>query len=171
MQVGYVLVHRYNEDYYVCVTEQAAEMWQRHKMGIAIDRDIQVTPDVITIQQMTHDRVQEKVSNVNSKIQRMHDINEIKKDEMNKRYDLMIMNMEVEQKDEEKKILAKIANDKMSTKNFTEQMEDTRSKYNELEKTMIKEKFQNLEIIDKSFKQELNLLVDRYDEDDEINII
>ena len=170
-RVGYVLVHRYNEDDYVCVTEQTAEMWQRHKMGIAIDRDIQVNLDTMNIQQMTHDRIQEKVASVNSKIQKMHDINETKKDEMKKKYDLMVMNMEVEQKGEEEKILAKLANDKISTKNFTEQMEDTRSKYNELEKTMIKEKFQILEIIDKSFKQELNLLVDRYNEDLEMNII
>lgn len=170
-RVGYVLVHRYNEDDYVCVTEQTAEMWQRHKMGIAIDRNIQATPDVISIQQMNHDRVQEKMTSVNSKIQRMYDTNETKKDEMDKKHDLMVMNMEVQQKDEEKKVLAKLTNDKISAKNFSEQMEDIRSKYNELEKTMIKEKFQILEIIEKSYKQELNLLVDRYDDDPEMDVI
>ena len=170
-RVGYALVHRYNEDDYVCVTEQTAEMWQRHKMGIAVDRDIQATPNVISIQQMNHDRVQEKVTSVNSKIQRMHDTNETKKEEMDKKHDLMVMNMDVQQKDEEKKVLAKIANDEMSAKNFSDQMENIRGKYNELEKTMIKEKFQILEIIEKSHKRELNLLADRYDDDPEMDVI
>lgn len=170
-RVGYALVHRYNEDDYVCVTEQTAEMWQRHKMGIAIDRDIQAMPNVISIQQMNYDRVQEKVASVNSKIQRMHETNETKKDEMGKKHDLMVMNMEVQQKDEEKKILAKLANDEISVKNFSDQIEDIRAKYDELEKTMIKEKFQILEIIEKSYKKELNLLADRYDDDPEMDVM
>ncbi len=170
-RVGYVLVHRYNEDDYVCVTDRTAEMWQRHKMGIAVDRDIRATPDTISIQQMNHDRMQEKVTSVNSKIQRMHDVNETKKDEMDKKYDLMVMDMGAQQKDEEKKILVNLTNDKISTKNFSDQMEDIRSKYDELEKTMIKEKFQILEIVEKSYKRELNLLVDRYDDDPEMDVI
>ena len=50
-------------------------------------------------------------------------------------------------------------------------MEDTCSNYNKLEKTTIKGKIQILEIIIKSFKQELNLLCDRYDEDTEMDVI
>ena len=56
-------------------------------------------------------------------------------------------------------------------KNCSDQVEDIRAKYNELEKTMIKEKFQILEIIEKSYKKELNLLADRYDDDPEMDVV
>ena len=169
-RVEYVLVHRNNEDDYVCVTERTAEMWQRHKMGSPVGKDISITPDIISIQQMNYDRMQEKVSSVNSKIQKMHEIHDMKKEEMDKKYDLMVMNMEVQQKGEEKKVLAKLTNDEISAKNFSDQMEDIRAKYDELEKTMIKEKFQIFDIMEKSYKQELNLLVENYDDDPEIDV-
>jgi len=169
-RVGYILVHRNNEDDYVCVTERTAEMWQRHKMGSTVDMDLQVIPDIISIQQMNHDRIAEKVSSVNSKIQRMQEVHETKKDEMDRKYDLMVVNMEVQQKDEEKKVLARLTSDEISAKNFSDQMEDIRAKYDELEKTMIKEKFQILEIMEKSHKQDLNLLVDNYDDDPEMDV-
>ena len=170
-RTGYVLIHRNNEDDYVCVTERTAEMWQRHHMGEVVDRRIQDAPDIITIQQMNHDRIVKKTESINSKIQRMLDTHETKKKEMDKKYDLMIMQMEVEQKEEEKKVLARLTNDEISSENFSDQMTDIREKYKELEKTMIKEKFQVLEIMEKSHKQDLNILVDNYDDDPEIDVV
>ena len=169
-RVGYVLIHRNNEDDYVCVTERTAEMWQRHKMGSPVDKHIQGTPDIINIQQMNHDRIQEKVSSVNSKIQKMHETYEIKNDEIDKKHDLMVIKMEVQKKDEVKKVLVKLINDQISAKNFSDQVEDIRAKYDELEKTMIKEKFQILEIMNKSYQRELDLLVDNYGDDPEMDV-
>ena len=145
-------------------------MWQRHNMGNTIHRDIRLTPDILNIQQMNHDRMMEKVSSVNSKIQKMYEVHETKKNEMNRKYDLMLMNMEVQQKDEEGQVLTKLTNDEISSKYFSDQITNIRAKYNELEKTLIKEKFQILEIMEKSHKQELNLLVDNYDGDREIDV-
>ena len=34
----YVLVHRINENDYVCIREQIAEMWERHDMGVIVDK-------------------------------------------------------------------------------------------------------------------------------------
>ena len=169
-RVGYVLVYRNNEQDYVCVTERTAEMWQRHNMGSTVNYDLRVAPDIISIQQMNHDRMLEKVSSVNLKIQRMHDLHETKKNEMDRKYDLMVVTMEVQQKNEERKVLAKLTNDEISSKNFSDQMTDIRAKYDALEKTMIKEKFQILEIMEKSHKQDLNLLVDNFDDDSEMNV-
>ena len=169
-RVGYVLVYRINEQDYVCVTERTAEMWEMHNMGSAVNHDIHLIPDIVNIQQMNHDRIMEKVSSVNSKIQRIQEVHDTKKDEMDRKYDLMVMNMGVQQKDEENNVLAKLTNDEISSKNFSDQMTDIRAKYDELEKTMIKEKFQILEIMEKSHKHDLNLLVDNYDEDPEMDV-
>jgi len=169
-RIEYVLVYRYNEQDYVCVTERTAEMWQRHKMGNPVDRVIQVTPDIISIQQMNHDRIMAKISSINSKIQRIQDTINTKTNEMDQKYDLMMIKMDVQQKDEEEKVLTKLTNDKISSKNFSDQMTDIRAKYSELEKIMIKEKFQILDIMDKSHKKNLNLLVDNYDDDPEIDV-
>ena len=169
-RVEYVLVYRNNEQDYVCVTERTAEMWERHNMGSAVNRDIRLIPDILNIQQMNHDRMMEKVSSVNLKIQRMYEVHETKKNEMDRKYDLMVVSMEVQQKDEENKVLTKLTNDEISSKNFSDQMTDIRAKYDELEKTMIREKFQILEILEKSHKQDLNLLVNNYDEDPEMDV-
>lgn len=39
----YVLVHRENENDYVCIREQTAEMWERHDMGSIVDK---IEPEV-----------------------------------------------------------------------------------------------------------------------------
>ena len=169
-RIGYVLIHRINEDDFVCVTERTAEMWQRYDLGSPVEKNILSTADILNVQQMNYDRIQEKVSNVNSKIQRMQETHEIKNNEMDKKHDLMVMNMEVQKKNEIKKVLANLSADNMSAKNFSDQVEDIRAKYDELEKTMIKEKFQILEIMEKSYERELDLFVDNYDDDPEMNV-
>ena len=66
--------------------------------------------------------------------------------------------------------MRKLTNNEISTQNFNDQMTDVREKYDELEKTLIQEKFQVLEILEKSYKQDMKILVETYDEDPELKM-
>ena len=169
-RIGYTLVQRHSTHDYVCITDQTAEMWKRHGIGTAVDKEVSLIPDNIDLEQMNKDRIVKKIVSVNSKIEKMDETYERKSNEMNQKYNFRITQIEFEQKEEEDKILRKITNDEISTQNFNDQMNDVREKYDELEKTVIQEKFQVLEILEKAHKQEMKTLIEKYDEDVELRI-
>ena len=70
---NYILIYRNHAEDYVCVTEYTAEMWQRHNMGSPIHKELEIVPDELTRIQMEQDRVAEKISSANQKIQKVHD--------------------------------------------------------------------------------------------------
>lgn len=166
----YVLIYRYHAEDYVCVTEYTAEMWQRHGMGSSVNEEIQIIPDELTRIQMNHDRIAEKVLGINLKIQKIHENYEAQIDKMEKKHDLLFVEMEEKQKEEEKIVLYKLNTDEISVENFSTQITDIREKYSAVEKNMIKEKFQILDIMEKSLKDNLNTLISKYEHDSEIKI-
>ena len=167
---GYVLIYRdYAEDY-VCVTEYTAEMWQRHGMGSPINKKIQIIPDELTRIQMNQDRISEKVFGINLKIQKIHEDYEVQIDEMEKKHDFLFVELDEKQKEEEKVILYKLNTDEISVDNFSTQIIDIREKYSAVEKNMIKEKFQILDIMEKSLKNNLDILISKYEHDSEIKV-
>lgn len=166
----YVLIYRNHAEDYVCVTEYTAEMWQRHNMGSPVNTEIQTVPDELTRIQLNQDRIAEKVLGINVKIQKIHEAFEIQVDKMEKKYDLMFVDLGEKQKEEEKTAINKLNNNQLSTENFSTQITDIREKYAAVEKTMIKEKFRTLEIMEKSLDDNLNTLISKYEQDSEINI-
>lgn len=167
----YVLIYRNHADDYVCVTEHTSEMWQRHGMGSPVHKEIQFIPDDITQIKMNQDRITEKISSVNLKIKKIHDTYEIQIKDMEKKYHHMFMKMEQKQKDEEKLVLNKLNNGEISRENFSSQITDIREKYDTVKNSMIKEKFQTLEIMEKSMKENLDTMMSKYAHDSEIKII
>ena len=166
----YVLIYRNHADDYVCVTERTAEMWQRHGMGTTVNLELSIIPDDVTRIQMNQDRIAEKVSGINLKIQKIHDTYEIQVNDMEKKYDMMFVKTDEKQKDEEKLVLNKLNNGEISKENFSHQITDIREKYDAVENDMIKEKFQTLDIVEKSMKDTLNTLISKYEHDPEIKI-
>ncbi len=166
----YVLIYRNHADDYVCVTEYTAEMWQKRGMGSPVNKEIQIIPEGLTQIQMNHDRITEKAFGINMKIQKTYDLYEAQIDKMEKKHDLLFVEMEVKQKEEEKIVLNKLNNDEISVDNFSTQVTDIREKYNAVEKNMIKEKFQILDIMEKSLKNNLDILISKYEHDSEIKI-
>ena len=166
----YVLIYQDHAEDYVCVTEYTAEMWQRHGMGSPVNKEIQIIPDGLTQIQMNRDRIAEKAFGVNLKIQKIHDTYEDQIDKMEKKHDLLFIEMEENKKEEEKIVLNKLNNDEISVDNFSTQITDIREKYNAVEKNMIKEKFQILDIMEKSLKNNLDILISKYEHDSEIKI-
>ncbi|MCV0367581.1 MAG: hypothetical protein K5798_10025 [Nitrosopumilus sp.] len=167
----YILIYRNHADDYVCVTEYTAEMWQRHGMGNPVHKEISSIPDELTRIKLNHDRIAEKVSGINLKIQKIHDNHEIQVQNMEKKYDHMFVEMEQKQKDEEKLVLNKLNSDEIDAENFSTQITDIREKYKAVEKNMIKEKFQTLDILDKSLRENLDTLISKYEHDSEIKIV
>ncbi|GBH33411.1 hypothetical protein NZNM25_02020 [Nitrosopumilus zosterae] len=167
----YILIYRNHADDYVCVTEYTAEMWQRHGMGNPVHKETSSIPDELTKIKLNHDRIAEKVSAINLKIQKIHDNHEIQIQNMEKKYDHMFVQMEQEQKDEEKLVLNKLNSDEIDAENFSVQITDIREKYKAVEKNMIKEKFQTLDILDKSLRENLDTLMSKYEHDSEIKIV
>jgi hypothetical protein len=125
----YILIYRNHADDYVCVTEYTAEMWQRHGMGNLVNKEISSISDELTMIQLDHDRIAEKVSSINLKIQKIHDNHEIQVQNMKKKYDHMFVQMEQEQKDEEKFVLNKLNSDEISAENFSVQISKRKSEY------------------------------------------
>ena len=166
----YVLIYREHAEDYVCVTEYTAEMWQRHGMGSPVDKKIQTIPNELTRIQMNHDRISEKVLGINLKIQKAHEDYEAQIDKMEKKHDFLFVELEEKQKEEEKIVLHKLNTDEISVENFSTQITDIREKYSAVEKNMIKEKFQILDIMEKSLKNNLDVLISKYEHDSEIKI-
>ncbi len=166
----YVLIYRDHAEDYVCVTEYTAEMWQRHGMGSPVDKEIQIIPEGLTQIQMNHDRIVEKAFGINLKIQKIHDTYDDQIDKMDRKHDLLFVELEEKQKEEEKIVLNKLNNDEISVDNFSTQITDIREKYHAVEKNMIKEKFQILEIMEKSLKNNLDILISKYEHDSEVKI-
>ena len=166
----YILIYRNHANDYVCVTEYASEMWQRHGMGSPVNKEASSIPDELTRIQLDHDRIHEKISSINLKIQKIYDNYDIQVQNMEKKYDHLFVQMEQKQKDEEKLVLNKLNSDEIDAENFSAQIIDIRGKYNEVEKNMIKEKFQTLDIVEKSLKENLEILMSKYEHDSEIKI-
>ena len=167
----YVLVYRNQNEDYVCVTEYTAEMWVRHEMGVPVNKEITNVQDNLTQIQMKQDRVIKKIEGVNLKIQKIHSMYENKFTDMEKKYKHMFVEMKEKQKEEEVKVVDKLDNNEISTENFSVQITTIREKYNAVEKEMIKEKFQILEIMEKSKGENLETLISKYEQDSEIKII
>lgn len=166
----YVLIYRNHAEDYVCVTEYTAEMWQRHDMGSPVNAKVQSAPDELTQIQMNQDRIAEKVLGINLKIQKIHKTHDTQVGNMEKKYDLMFVEMEKEQKEEEEAVLDKLDSGKISAENFSLQITDIREKYDAVEKSMIKEKFRTLDIMERSLKDNLDVLASKYERDSEIKI-
>ena len=58
---GYILLHRFQSDDYICVTEQTSEMWARHSMGKPMSDYVHLTGDKLTIDKFKEDSIKEKV--------------------------------------------------------------------------------------------------------------
>ena len=167
---NYILVYRYQSKDYVCVTEYTAEIWIKHEMGSPVRKEIQVIPDELTEMRLNQDRIAKKISGFDLKIKKIHDNYNLQREDIEKKYDLMFIEMKGKQHGEEKILSDKINRGEITRESFTTQMTNVRENYSSVEKTSIKEKFRILGIMDNALKEDLEILLSIYEQDSEIRI-
>ena len=167
----HVLVYRNHADDYVCTTEYTAEMWVRHNMGKIADKSHEKTSIVLNEQKFNKDRVSQKVDNLNSKIKSLQAHYEEQLSETIAKYNSLLANIKSEKALEEKQILEHtIMSDHASKKAASQQIIDIREKFEELEKNILYEKDEVLEILENQHMVSLEEFVDIHRSDDEIKI-
>ncbi len=167
---NYILIYRHQAKDYVCVTEYTAEIWIKYEMGSPVRKEIQVIPDELTEIRLNQDRIAKKISGFDLKIKKIHDNYDLQREDIEKKYALIFIEMKGKQHGEEKILSDKINRGEISRESFTTQMTNVRENYSAVEKTSIKEKFRILEIIDNALKEDLEILLSIYEQDSEIRI-
>ncbi|QDI88380.1 hypothetical protein Nisw_01940 [Candidatus Nitrosopumilus sp. SW] len=168
---GHVLVYRNHADDYVCTTEYTAEMWMRHNMGKIVDSSYEEPNPVITEQKFNKDRILQKVSNLNSKIESMQAHYEEQLLEIIKKYDSLLADIKSDKYVEERRILENpLKSNYDSKKIMSQQIMDIREKFNDLEKNTLVEKDEVLKILENQHILSVEEFIDIYKSDDEIAI-
>ena len=169
---GYVLVHRFQTDDYVCVTEQTSEMWVRHDMGKPMSDEI-VLPgnDQLSVEKFKEDSITEKIKNINNKIDTTYMYYDEKMKELKKKYEYALIDLKIEQTDEEKKILKDFDDGSISKKIMIQRIEKMREKYNFYEENIMHEKEQAFTIINSNHKQHMTEFIGNFESMSNVQII
>ena len=158
---GYVLMHRFQTNDYVCVTEQTSEMWSRHNMGKPMtEYVVQPSNDNLTADKFREDAIKEKVRNINNKIVSTYRYYEEKMQDLGKRYDLAFDGIKTQQRDEEQKAVAEYAD--LSKEKLLQRLQSIRDTYQSLEQIMLQEKEQALYIMESNHEQSMKDFVKNF---------
>ena len=161
---GYVLVHRFQTDDYVCVTEQTSETWVRHGMGKPLIDDIIIpNNDKLTVEKFREDTIKEKVKNINNKISTTYMYYHEKLQDMEEKYGQTFADLEIQQREEEKKIIEEFESTDMSQEKFMQKIEKVRKTYELLEQVILKEKDQAFRIMESNHEQHMKDFVTNFD--------
>ena len=160
-----MLIHRINEDDYVCVTEQTSEMWVLHGIGTA-SVALSDTDDDLTVKKLEQDRINEKIKNINQHISTMYDSYEQKLVSVKKNYDKMYLDLEKQQKDEEKKILE--SSSSTSKEHISEQLQHIRDMYDTLEDNILQEKVRSFEILKSNHERTMDDYASSFESDTDV---
>ena len=146
---GYVLVHRFQADDYVCVTEQTSEMWIRHNMGKPMSDDLvlNVDDDDLDVKKFREDSIVEKVKNINNRITNEYKYYDEKIQEFEKRYEYKIIELQIDQTTEERILLQQFDDGTIPQNMLIQKIEDVREEYDFLEKNILAEKERLFEIM------------------------
>ena len=169
---GYVLVHRFQTDDYVCVTEQTSEMWVRHDMGKPLSDELILSGnDQLSIEKFKEDSITEKIQNINNKINTTYMYYDEKMKELEKKYEYALIDLKIEQTNEEKKILKDFDDEIISKEIMIQRIENMREKYDSFEKHVIHEKDQAFMIMDSNHKQHMKEFIGNFESMSNVQIV
>ena len=169
---GYVLVHRFQTDDYVCVTEQTAEMWVRQDMGKPLSDEIVFSDnDQFSLEKFKEDSIIEKIKNINNKIDTTYMYYDEKMKDLKKKYEYALIDLKIEQTGEERKILKDFDDKIISKETMIKQIESMREKYNSFEENIIHEKDQAFFIMDTNHKQHMKEFVGNFESVSNVQIV
>lgn len=166
---GYVLVYRIYVEDYVCVTEQTSEMWIRHGMGKLANADQLENMDELTIEKLRQDRIREKIKNISNQIKSTYDAYDKKLDTVQKNYDQIYANLELEEKDEEKKILTNSIS--MNKKTLSQKIEDIREHYDFLAENTRKGQIKSLLAMQSNHERDMAIFISNFESISDVKVI
>lgn len=167
---GHVLVYRIHADDHICVTEQTAELWVMNKMGtILFDESIQDT-DTPTVEKFKQDRLDQKIKNINARIDTAYRAFDAKIDDLNKKYEILDLESQTQQRDEEQKLVAQLDNAK-SKQSLEQKLNDIRQRYATLKESMEKEKTQTMQILETNHKTNMENFVKDFETMSDVKIV
>ena len=167
---GYVLMHRFQTGDYTCVTEQTGEMWSRHDIGKAMtEYVVRPTDDNLTVEKFREDTIKEKIKNIGNKISMEYRYYNEKVQDMNKKYELELADLKVQQTEEEQKVIADYAN--LPQEKLLQRVEDIRDTYQSLKQMMLQEKEQALYIMETNHKQHMREFVNNFESMSDVKIV
>ena len=169
---GYVLVHRFQTDDYVCVTEQTAEIWVRHDMGKPLSDDIVFSDnDQLSLEKFKEDSITEKIKNINNKIDTTYMYYDEKMKDLEKKYEYVLIDLKIDQTGEERKILKDFDDGIISKETMIKRIESMREKYNSFEENIIHEKDHAFTIMDSNHKQHMKEFVGNFESISNVQIV
>jgi len=166
---GYALVYRIHAGDHVCVTEQTSEMWIRHGMGKLANVNQLENMDELTIEKLRQDRITEKIKNVNNQIKSAYNAYDKKLDTIQKNYDQVYANLELEEKDEEKKALANSSS--MTKKTLSQRIEDIREQYDFVAENTRKEQIKSIQIMQTNHERDMTIFVSNFESISDVKVI
>ena len=169
---GYVLVHRFQTDDYVCVTEQTSEMWVRYNMGkLLSDEIILPSNNQLSVEKFKEDSITEKIKNINNKIDTTYMYYDEKIKELNKKYEYALIDLKIEHTNEEKKILKDFDDGTVSKENMIQRIEKMREKYDFYEENIMHEKEQAFTIMNSNHKQHMKEFIGNFESMSNVQIV
>ena len=166
---GYALVYRIHAEDHVCVTEQTSEIWIRHGMGKLANANQFENMDELTIEKLRQDRIREKIKNINNQIKSAYDAYDEKLDTIQKNYDQVYANLELEEKDEEKKALANSSS--MTKKTLSQRIEDIREQYDFVAENTRKEQIKSMQIMQTNHERDMTIFVSNFESISDVKVI
>lgn len=160
---GYFLIHRFHADDYVCVTESTSEMWARHGMGEILSSTIPLANDVLSVQKLREDRIKEKVKNINYKINSMYGHYEAKLQDIRKKYENIMIDLNLESLQEQKKIILEFNSGVMKKEEMSKKIENIRDRYQLLEDNTRYSQEQAIKAIQSNHKQDMKNYVKNFE--------
>lgn len=167
---GYVLIHRFQQNDNVCVTEFSAQQWIRYGIGekpgiaeIIIEADLENHNSI---------SVEGKIEIINQKIKEFDADYHTRQNEIIKLYDIKYRNVDEEAKRLEREMVAEYsANENISRKDVSEKILEIRNQIEEKKNLVLNEKVRELEKLQVEFDKNVLGLITPFEERLGITII
>lgn len=167
---GYVLIHRFQQNDNVCVTEFSAQQWIRYGIGekpgiaeIIIEADLENHNSI---------SVEGKIEIINQKIKEFDADYHTRQNEIIKLYDIKYRNVDEEAKRLEREMVAEYsANENISGKDVSEKILEIRNQIEEKKNLVLNEKVRELEKLQVEFDKNVLGLITPFEERLGITII
>ncbi|HXV66800.1 MAG TPA: hypothetical protein VD731_06225 [Nitrosopumilaceae archaeon] len=167
---GYVLIHRFQQNDNVCVTEFSAQQWIRYGIGekpgiaeIIIEADLENHNSI---------SVEGKIEIINQEIREFEVYYHTRQNEIIKLYDIKYQNVDEEAKRLEREMVAEYsANENISGKDVSENILEIRNQIEEKKNQVLNEKVRELEKIQVEFDKNVLGLITPFEERLGITII
>ena len=169
---GHVLIHRFQTEDYVCVTEQTSEMWHKHNMGKPmIDYIIHPEDEQLTIEKFRDDRIKEKIRNINNKINTIYIYYDERIADLEKKYKAKVDDLEKLKREAEKIIITEFEDTYMDKKEFMERIEKVRDTYDSHTQLLLTEKEQVWKIMEINHEQYVEEFIQNFEEISNVGIV